>query len=141
MRCTMRQAAVPIRTLAVGAIALGLAALPGVPAAAGNFGCQVEPTVTTSATAFTLDLMIRNTGATVIDGWTLQFPLAARQTVTAVRNATRRPISGVLVAVNVATNGVVEPGAGVDVGFTVAHLNSPAPPTAFTVNGVPCTVG
>ena len=137
--------------LAAGALALGLAAWPGAPAtagtpaagtpAAGGLACRVEPTVTsTSTTAFTLDLTIRNTGGTVIDGWTLQFPLAAGHVVTSVRNATRRPLSGAVVAVNVASNRLVEPGAAVDVGFTVAYLGQPVPPTSFTINGVPCAV-
>lgn len=130
-----------IRMLAAGVLAPGLAALPGVPAAAGDLACRIEPTVTASATAFTLDLKIVNTGGAVIDGWTLQFPLAAAHVVTAVRNATRKPLSGVLVAANVATNGVVEPGAAVDVGFTVAHLGAAVPPTAYTVNRIPCAVG
>ena len=137
----MRQPGRPTRMLAAGAFGLGLATFPGGPATAVSLACRVEPTVTTSAAAFTLDLTIRNTGGTVIDGWTLHFPLADGQTVTAVRNAAYRPLAGALVAVNVAINRVVEPGAGVDVGFTVAHLGDGTPPAAFRVNGVPCAVG
>ena len=41
---------------------------------------------------------------------------------------------------NVSYNGTLAPGATVDIGFQATHTGNTAEPTAFTLNGIPCTV-
>ncbi len=42
---------------------------------------------------------------------------------------------------NVAYNATIAPNASVGVGFQATHTGNTAVPTAFTLNGVVCTVG
>ena len=41
---------------------------------------------------------------------------------------------------NVSYNGTLAPGATVEIGFQANHTGNTAEPTAFTLNGIPCTV-
>lgn len=136
----MRQRLSPSRVLTPSLLALGFAALPGVPAAAGAAACRVDYAMASTDTRFTVDVTITNTGGATIDGWTLRFTLAAGQVITVVRNAVLGRERGRWVAANVATNGVVPPGASANLGFDGTHEGDTSAPTGFTVNRLPCTV-
>jgi glucuronoarabinoxylan endo-1,4-beta-xylanase len=75
-----------------------------------------------------------------INGWTLGFTLPSGQAITSGWNATYSPTSGAVKASNVSYNGSIAPGASVDIGFQGTHTGNTAEPTAFTLNGIPCTV-
>jgi len=91
---------------------------------------QVEPS------RFLSQVKIRNTGAAVINAWTLRFTLPEPQRVVLYRNARFETFSGPIVAHNIESNGVVEPGNTVAVGF---HANGTGMVIHdFTVNGTAC---
>ena len=127
-------------TLLAGTLALGLAGLSAGPAGAAPDGCRVEATVSTAGTRFGLDLVIVNTGGATINGWTLRFTLTGGQVLSTVTGAVRRTVGPGVLAVNVATNGVVPPGGRVPVAFSGSHEGNVTPPPAYTVNGVGCSV-
>ncbi|SDR23187.1 cellulose binding domain-containing protein [Thermostaphylospora chromogena] len=102
--------------------------------------CRVGYTMNTWDTGFTADISITNTGTSAIDGWTLVFTLPAGQSITSGWNATYSPSSGQVSARNVSHNATIAPGATVNIGFQATHTGNTAKPTAFTLNGVPCTV-
>ncbi len=91
-------------------------------------------------TGFTANISITNTGTSTINGWTLVFTLPSGQSITSGWNATYSPSSGQVSARNVSYNGTLAPGATIDIGFQATHTGNTAEPTAFTLNGVPCTV-
>jgi glucuronoarabinoxylan endo-1,4-beta-xylanase len=107
---------------------------------AGGTGPRVAYTMSTWNTGFTASITITNTGASSIDGWTLAFTLPSGQTITSGWNATYSPSSGQVSARNVSYNATIAPGAAVDIGFQATHTGNTAEPTAFTLNGTPCTV-
>jgi glucuronoarabinoxylan endo-1,4-beta-xylanase len=110
------------------------------PPPTGGTGPRVAYTMSSWASGFTATISITNTGTSTIDGWTLGFTLPSGQSITSGWNATFAPSSGQVSARNVSYNGTLAPGATVEVGFQANHTGNTAEPTAFTLNGVPCTV-
>ncbi|MGS2644241.1 cellulose binding domain-containing protein [Streptosporangium sp. G12] len=89
---------------------------------------------------FTANISITNTGTSTINGWTLVFTLPSGQSITSGWNATYSPSSGQVSARNVSHNGTLAPGATIDIGFQANHTGNTTEPTAFTLNGIACTV-
>ncbi|MEV4300854.1 cellulose binding domain-containing protein [Microbispora rosea] len=114
------------------------------PSASPSGGTGTGPRVTYTMNSwdggFTAAIAITNTGTSTIDGWTLSFTLPSGQSITSGWNATYSPSSGQVSARNVSYNGTIAPGATVEIGFQATHTGNTAKPTAFTLNGVPCTV-
>lgn len=106
----------------------------------GGSGPRVAYTMNTWNSGFTASISITNTGSATINGWTLRFTLPSGQAITSGWNATFAPSSGQVSATNVNYNGTLAPGATVDIGFQANHTGNTAEPTAFTLNGIPCTV-
>ncbi|MET8140848.1 cellulose binding domain-containing protein [Sphaerisporangium sp. NPDC005288] len=106
----------------------------------GGTGPRVAYTMNSWNNGFTASISITNTTASTINGWTLVFTLPSGQAITSGWNATYSPTSGQVSARNVDFNGTLAPGATVEIGFQATHTGSTAEPTAFTLNGVPCTV-
>jgi len=103
-------------------------------------GSRVAYTMSTWSSGFTANISITNTGTSTINGWTLGFTLPSGQSITSGWNATYSPASGQVSARNVSYNGTLAPGTTVDIGFQATHTGNTAEPTAFTLNGIPCTV-
>ncbi|MEU8819884.1 cellulose binding domain-containing protein [Actinoplanes sp. NPDC048796] len=103
-------------------------------------GPRVAYTMSTWSSGFTATVSITNTGTSAINGWTLSFTLPSGQSITSGWNATYSPSSGPVNARNVDYNATLAPGATVEIGFQGAHTGNTAEPTAFTLNGVACTV-
>jgi glucuronoarabinoxylan endo-1,4-beta-xylanase len=101
---------------------------------------RVTYTKSTWSTGFTANISITNPGSSTIDGWTLTFTLPSGQSITSGWNATYTPASGQVNARNVSYNATLAPGATTDIGFQATHTGNTAAPTAFTLNGIPCTV-
>ncbi|MFC4110252.1 glucuronoarabinoxylan endo-1,4-beta-xylanase XynC [Micromonospora zhanjiangensis] len=114
--------------------------IPTTPPPTGGTGARVSYTTSTWDTGLTANISITNTGSSTINGWTLTFTLPSGQSITSSWNATFSPSSGQVSARNVSYNGTLAPGATVDIGFQATHTGNTAKPTAFTLNGVPCTV-
>jgi glucuronoarabinoxylan endo-1,4-beta-xylanase len=112
---------------------------PTVTPTAGT-GARVSYTMSTWSSGFTANISITNTGTSTIDGWTLGFSLPSGQTITSGWNATFSPTSGQVNAHNVSYNGTLAPGSSTDLGFQATHTGNTAEPSAFTLNGVPCTL-
>ncbi len=110
------------------------------PSGGTGTGPRVAYTMSTWNNGFTASISITNTGTSTIDGWTLAFTLPSGQSITSGWNATYSPSSGQVSARNVSYNGTIAPGATIDIGFQATHTGNTAEPTAFTLNGVPCTV-
>jgi glucuronoarabinoxylan endo-1,4-beta-xylanase len=115
-------------------------ASPTVSPTAGGSGPRIAYTMSTWSSGFTANISITNAGSSTINGWTLAFTLPSGQSITSGWNATFAPSSGQVSATNVSYNGTLAPGATVDIGFQGTHTGNTAEPTAFTLNGVPCTV-
>jgi glucuronoarabinoxylan endo-1,4-beta-xylanase len=103
-------------------------------------GPRVTYTTSTWSTGLTANITITNAGTSTINGWTLAFTLPSGQSITSGWNATYAPAGGQVNATNVSYNGTLAPGAGVDIGFQATHTGNTAEPSAFTLNGIPCTV-
>ena len=90
---------------------------------------------------FSVNLRIKNTGTTAINGWTLRWTYAGNQTVTSAWNASYTQ-SGQQVSVsNAGYNGSIAPGGSVaDLpGFNGTYSSSNTNPSVFDLNGVRCT--
>jgi endoglucanase len=131
--------------LATCATALGLSALtaPGTvaaPQAEAATGCRVDYTVASQwQGGFQAGVKVTNLGSPVT-GWTLKFTMPdAGQKVVQGWNATWSQSGSTVSATNVDWNRTLATGASADLGFTGSFTGSNAKPTAFTLNGVPCT--
>jgi len=106
----------------------------------GGTGCRVTDTLSAWSTGLTENLVITNTGAGAINGWSLAFTLPGGQTITSGWNATYSPTSGQVTARNVGYNAAIAPNASVSVGFQATHTGNAAKPTSFTLNGTACSI-
>jgi hypothetical protein len=88
---------------------------------------------------FVAQITIANTGAAAVSGWTLAFTFPGDQVVTNAWNATVSQSGATVTATNLSYNGMIAPGASVSFGFQGTWRTSDASPTAFTLNGAPCT--
>jgi poly(hydroxyalkanoate) depolymerase family esterase len=102
--------------------------------------CRVSDTVNAWNSGLTSSITITNAGTTAINGWSLAFTLPAGQSITSGWNATYSPASGAVTARNASYNGAIAAGASVGIGFQATHTGNNGKPTAFTLNGVACTV-
>ncbi|MGW1058695.1 cellulose binding domain-containing protein [Micromonospora rubida] len=110
------------------------------PPPGGGTGPRVTYTVNSWSSGLTASISITNTGTSTINGWTLAFTLPSGQSITSGWNATYSATSGQVSAHNVDYNATIAPGATIDIGFQANHTGNTAKPTAFTLNGIPCTL-
>ena len=85
---------------------------------------------------------ITNTGTTPINGWRLSFSFSNGQTITRLWNGNRAQDGSAVTVTNVSFNASIPPGAslGSSPGFLGTWNGTNSPPTAFTLNGVNCTI-
>ncbi|MFJ6212451.1 glycoside hydrolase family 44 protein [Streptomyces sp. NPDC092296] len=84
---------------------------------------------------------IRNTGSTALNGWQLSWTFPGDQRVSNVWNATLTQTGQRVTATAMDYNARISPGGTASFGFQAAWTASDRPPTAFTLNGSPCTTG
>ncbi|WP_328840763.1 cellulase family glycosylhydrolase [Streptomyces europaeiscabiei] len=85
------------------------------------------------------EVVIRNTGTSAVDGWTLRWTFPDSQRVSSLWGGTVAQ-SGAAVTVTAASYTANIPAAGsVTLGFTATRGNANPAPTAFTLNGAACT--
>jgi len=135
----------PPRVLAVaGALALASAAtlIPTTmlsPASAATLGCSVAySTQSQWSGGFVANLVIGNTGASAINGWTLTFTFPGDQKVTNAWSATVTQSGENVTAVAESYNANIAAGATTNLGFQGTWTTSDTAPTSFAVNGVTC---
>jgi endo-1,4-beta-xylanase len=97
---------------------------------------------TPTSGGFQVNLAIRNTGTTAIDGWTLAFSFPNGQTISGLWNAAfSQSGASVTITANQSWNSTIQPGATMNsVGFTGSWSGTNGRPTAFSVRGSPCTI-
>ncbi|WP_405095051.1 glycoside hydrolase family 9 protein [Micromonospora sp. NBC_01412] len=103
--------------------------------------CRVGYATSDWSTGFTANITITNTGTTALTGWSLAFafPNAGQQAGQAwSANVTQTGTA--VTASNLSYNGALAPGASTSFGFNGTHTGTNPKPTAFTLNGSPCTV-
>jgi hypothetical protein len=104
--------------------------------------CRVQYTVTNQwPGGFGVNLTITNTGTTAINGWNLVFAFPNGQTVTQLWNGTFTQSGATVTITNLSYNATIAPGATLSSppGFNGSWSASNSPPTAFTLNGAPCS--
>jgi endo-1,4-beta-xylanase len=107
----------------------------------GGAACKVSDAVNAWNTGLTENITVSNTGSSAVNGWSLVFTLASGQTITNSWNATLSPASGQVTATNVSYNAAIAPGGSVSFGFQANHTGNTAAPSAFNLNGQPCSNG
>ena len=115
--------------------------MPTATAPAGGSTCSVHYAVQSQwNTGFTASVTINNTGSSTINGWRLQWTFANGQTITQIWNASFTQSGSVFTTTNLSYNGTIAPGGNTNFGFNGSWNGSNPNPTAFTLNGVSCTV-
>lgn len=112
---------------------------PSSPAPSG--GCKVVYTPNSWTGGFTANVTLSNTGTAAWTSWTAAFTFPGDQKITNAWNATVTQSGENVTAVNMSYNGGVPAGGSTSFGFQGTWSANNASPTAFTVNGVPCTTG
>lgn len=117
-------------------------ALMLVSTAKAQTSCSVGYSVTaTWSGGFNGGITIFNTGTTSVSSWTLGFAFANGQVVSSSWNSTYTQSGANVTLTNVSYDGSIAPGGVVTgVGFTASAGSTNAAPTAFTLNGVACSI-
>jgi glucose/arabinose dehydrogenase len=93
---------------------------------------------------FTANITLTNTSATTVNGWTLAFTFPAGQRITPPgwsATWTQAAGSASVTATNLDWNRTLAPNAATQFGFNGTFPGTNTPPTAFTLNGTPCSTG
>lgn len=112
------------------------------PTTSPGSSCKVQYAIATQwAGGFGANFTITNTGTTAINSWTLTFSFANGQTVTQGWNGTFTQTGSAVTVTNVSYNGAIPAGGTVtsEPGFNGTWTTTNAVPTAFALNGVPCS--
>ncbi len=101
--------------------------------------CKVSYVANSWPGGFTANLTITNTGTSTINGWTLQFSFPGSQQVTQGWNGVYSQSGNQVTITNASYNGTIAPNSSVNPGFNGSWSGSNPSPTAFTLNGAPCS--
>jgi expansin (peptidoglycan-binding protein) len=113
----------------------------GMVAAATRSECEVAYRVTSQwPGGFGVDLRVRNTGGGAVFPWRLRWTFAGGQRVRQGWNGNYTQTGPAVTVSSLPWNAQVAVGATVSLGFTGSSSGSNPQPTAFTLNGVTCTV-
>ncbi|HLY31350.1 MAG TPA: PHB depolymerase family esterase [Ktedonobacterales bacterium] len=105
--------------------------------------CQVHYSIVSQwPGGFQGGFTITNTGTTAINGWTLGFSFANGQVITLGWNGNFSQTGSAVTITNVSTNASIPAGSSlaVEPGFQATWNGTNAAPTAFSLNGVSCSV-
>ncbi|GCE50334.1 cellulose binding domain-containing protein [Thermosporothrix hazakensis] len=91
-------------------------------------------------TGFTAQVSITNNGSSAINGWRLGWTWAGNQRITNAWNATTSQNGNQVTATNASYNATIAAGGSVSFGFNGSYSGSNPQPSAFTLNGNPCSV-
>ena len=103
--------------------------------------CDVDYTVHgTWPDGANVQVWIKNTGTTPINGWALRWTFAGPQSIKQIWSASASTSGGVVTAQNLSWNRVIKPGERLTFGFiTKTVKGAAAEPLLFTLNNLPCT--
>ncbi|MEV0090861.1 glycoside hydrolase family 48 protein [Streptomyces sp. NPDC050738] len=118
---------------------LAMTAAGGSPAQAATLQCSVDYTVNDWGGGFTANLAVTNRGTAAVDGWSLTYAYAGNQTLTSGWSATWTQSGKNVTAKNLDWNKTLAPGAATSIGANFNYSGTNTAPTAFAVNGTPCT--
>lgn len=111
------------------------------PTPISNVSCKVGYIVQSQwSGGFTGNITITNTGSSAINGWTLAFPFPGSQQVTQGWNGTFSQQGSEVTVTSPSSNGIISASGSATPGFNGSWSGSNPVPTAFTLNGVPCSV-
>jgi hypothetical protein len=117
---------------------------PGMtPTPVSGTACSVHYAITNQwPGGFQGGLTITNTGTTAINGWTLQFSFANGQMITQLWNGSYTQSGGNVTITNLSYNSSIPAGQSLSSapGFLGSWNGTNSVPTAFTLNGVACSV-
>jgi len=83
---------------------------------------------------------LRNTGTGTINGWALTWTFANGQVISQLWNGTLTQSGSAVTVRNLTWNGTLAPNGTASIGFISSWNNATnAVPTAFAVNGSPCS--
>lgn len=110
----------------------------------GGGSCSVHYVISSQwSGGFGATINITNTGSTAINGWSLQFSFANGQTITQLWNGSFTQSGSNVTVTSASFNAAIPAGQALtsEPGFNGTWNNSTnAAPTAFTLNGVSCSV-
>ncbi|NUR73085.1 MAG: hypothetical protein HOU81_19895, partial [Hamadaea sp.] len=107
----------------------------------GGGSCRVKYVPNTWNTGFTADVTVTNTSSSTVNGWTVAWSFAGNQHVTSSWNATVTQSGQSVTAKDVGYNGTLAAGASTAFGFQGTYSGTNTSPSAFTLNGVACSLG
>ncbi|GAA1968291.1 endo-1,4-beta-xylanase [Catenulispora subtropica] len=121
--------------------ASGTAAFTWTISGGGSSGaCHVQYDKTSEwPGGFTANVTVTNTGTNAITGWTTGFTFPGDQKITNAWNATTTQTGQTVAAANAPYNATIAPGANTSFGFQGTYATNDTNPTAFTLNGTPCS--
>jgi cellulose 1,4-beta-cellobiosidase len=103
--------------------------------------CRVTYAVSSQwAGGFVADVKVTNLTQTAVTGWTLTFPFGGDQRIAAAWNADFRQTGTTVTLTNENWNRVIPAGGSASAGILGRWTTSNAAPTAFVLNGAPCTL-
>ena len=102
-------------------------------------GCHVTYTPGNWPGGFTANVTIANNGTSTINSWTLTFAFPGDHKITNAWNATVTQNGTSIAAANLGYNASIAPGGSQSFGFQGTWTARDTPPTAFSVNGTPCS--
>lgn len=89
---------------------------------------------------FVAAVTVHNTGSTPVDGWTLGFGFPGDQRIVSLWGGAHTQTGAAVTVRDAGWNSMIAPGGRASFGMQGTWAASNAPPTAFTLNGAPCTV-
>jgi cellulase/cellobiase CelA1 len=107
----------------------------------GGGPCRVAYRADTWAGGFVANLTITNTSSTPVNGWTLRFTFPGDAVITNMWNAAATQTGRTVEARSMSYNAAIAPGGTAGFGFQASFATNGDAPTAFGLNGTPCSVG
>ncbi|WP_433361521.1 cellulose binding domain-containing protein [Streptosporangium sp. CA-115845] len=101
--------------------------------------CEVIYVTEAWSGAFNGRVVIRNTGTTLIDGWTLTWAWSGNQQIMTGWDATVTQVGTQVTARNVGYNSYIGPGSSQSLGFSATVTGTNNIPAQFKLNNIVCT--
>jgi cellulase/cellobiase CelA1 len=101
--------------------------------------CRVSYVKNEWSGGFTANVTVTNNGTTTVNGWSVGWTFPGDQKVTNAWNATVTQTGSAVTATNLSYNATIAPGGNVQFGFQGTWAGNDTSPSAFTVNGTPCS--
>jgi len=109
------------------------------PTQTGSANCSVTYSLVNSwQGGFQGQTVVKNTGSSAINGWTLAWTFPGDQKITQLWNGFSTQSGEAVRVTNASYNAAIPPGGTVAVGFTGTFTSNDTSPTAFTLNGTSC---